>query len=123
MYAGYKVGGTEASFTTEAPDSMYGAYPYTSWNGATGYIVLPDGWESSYYCTVCQQTKTEAIPAAAPAAPAVPDKDDTDAPDTNTPDADTNPETGDAGIALLAAAVVLSVTGAALVLKKKLLVK
>ncbi len=266
MYAGYKVGGTEASFTTKAPDSMYGAYPYTSWNGATGYIVLPDGWESSYYwtvdalsnyalsdlcsdaddalihtqlakmqqlcydkaqemqaalsgmsideakayateesaalakqahtltlelykhvvshehtygdwetttaptckdegvatqtcticgetktkslpktdahswddgvvtkaatadsdgvktytCTVCQQTKTEAIPAAAPA---VPDKDDTDAPDTNTPDADTNPETGDAGIALLAAAVVLSVTGAALVLKKKLLVK
>lgn len=120
MYAGYKVGGTEASFTAEAPDSMYGAYPYTSWNGATGCIVLPDGWESSYYCTVCQQTKTEAIPAAAPA---VPDKDDTDAPDTNTPDADTNPETGDAGIALLAAAVVLSVTGAALVLKKKLLVK
>ena len=53
----------------------------------------------------------------------MPDKNDTDAPDTNTPDADTNPETGDAGIALLAAAVVLSVTGAALVLKKKLLVK
>ena len=88
---------------------------HTSWNGATGCIVLPDGWESSYYWTVCQQTKTEAIPAAAPA---VPDKDDTDA-----PDADTNPETGDAGIALLAAAVVLSVTGAALVIKKKLLVK
>ena len=66
----------------------------------------------TYTCTVCQATKTEAIPALTP---------DTN---TDTPAADTNPATGDSeNLILLGAVMLLTVTGAVLVLKKKIVVK
>lgn len=52
MYEGYKFGGEEASFTATKPETMYGAYPYSSWYTGDGYLVLPDGWEKGYYWTV-----------------------------------------------------------------------
>ena len=52
MYEGYKVGGLgSASFTTEKPDSFYGAFPSVSWKGS-GYKILPEGWETGYYWSV-----------------------------------------------------------------------
>ncbi|MFR7758397.1 MAG: C69 family dipeptidase [Christensenellales bacterium] len=52
MYEGYKVGGLgSASFTTEEPDSFYGAFPSVSWKGS-GYKILPEGWETGYYWSV-----------------------------------------------------------------------
>ena len=66
----------------------------------------------TYTCTVCQATKTEAIPALAP---------DTG---SDTPASEPNPATGDnANLILLGAVMFLSVTGAAIVVKKKILVK
>lgn len=52
MYEGYKFGGEEASFTATKPETMYGAYPYSSRYTGDGYLVLPDGWEKGYYWTV-----------------------------------------------------------------------
>ena len=70
----------------------------------------------TYTCTVCQATKTEAIPALTPDAGA-------DAP-ADVPASDTNPATGDSeNPTLLVAVMLLSVTGAAFVIKKKILVK
>lgn len=51
VYEGYKFGGESATFTTEKPDSLYGAYPTTK-RGVAGYLVLPEGWENGYYWTV-----------------------------------------------------------------------
>ena len=68
----------------------------------------------TYTCTVCQATKTEAIPALEPT-PDVP---------SDVPSADSNPATGDStNLVLLVSAMILSVTGAAFVVKKKLLTK
>ena len=51
VYEGYQFGGESATFTTEKPDSLYGAYPTTK-RGVAGYLVLPEGWENGYYWTV-----------------------------------------------------------------------
>ena len=51
VYEGYKFGGESATFTTEKPDILYGAYPTTK-RGVAGYLVLPEGWENGYYWTV-----------------------------------------------------------------------
>lgn len=72
----------------------------------------------TYTCSVCQATKTEAIPALEPT-PDVPSDVPSDA-----PAADSSPATGDnANLVLLVSAMILSVTGAAFVVKKKLLTK
>ena len=65
----------------------------------------------TYTCTVCGETKTETIAALSAETPAA-------------PDAPASAETGDTvQPVLLAAVMVLSLTGAAVLLKKKLLVK
>ena len=70
----------------------------------------------TYTCTVCQATKTEAIPALTP-------DTNTDTP-ADVPAADTNPATGDSeNLILLGAVMLLTVTGTAFVIKKKILVK
>ena len=51
MYDGYKFGGDEASFTDTAPADPYGSYAFSGY-WASGYIVLPEGWENGYYWTV-----------------------------------------------------------------------
>lgn len=77
----------------------------------------------TYTCTVCGETKTEIIPVLEPTPdePVVPDEPAT--PGTSDPSADANPETGDsANLILLSAALILSMTGAAVLVKKKILV-
>ena len=51
MYDGYKFGGDEVSFTDTAPADPYGSYAFSGY-WASGYIVLPEGWENGYYWTV-----------------------------------------------------------------------
>ena len=66
----------------------------------------------TYTCTVCQATKTEAIPALVSDA------------GSDAPASEPNPATGDsASLMLLGALMLLSVTGTVFVVKKKILVK
>ena len=70
--------------------------------------------EKTYTCTVCQATKTEVIPVAAA----------TPAGGSTNPATDSAPQTGDStNITWMVAAMLLSMTGAAWVLKKKIWVK
>ncbi len=48
MYEGYKVGCGDAKTTSIAPADSYGTYQRSS----TKYVILPEGWEKSYYWTV-----------------------------------------------------------------------
>lgn len=71
----------------------------------------------TYTCTVCGETKTETIAALYAETPETPET-------PAAPDAPASAETGDTvQPVLLAAVMVLSLTGAAVLLKKKLLVK
>ena len=70
--------------------------------------------EKTYTCTMCQATKTEVIPVAAA----------TPAGGSTTPATGSAPQTGDStNITWMVAAMLLSMTGAAWVLKKKIWVK
>lgn len=87
-----------------------------SWNEGVVTIKPTTAAEGvkTYTCTVCGETKTETIAALSAETPETP----------AAPGAPASAETGDTvQPVLLAAVMVLSLTGAAVLLKKKLLVK
>ena len=116
-------------FCDEAQTNVLSKTDEHSWD--EGVVTKAATTESTgimtYTCTVCGETMTEILPVIDPTPdePVVPvDPGTSGKPGASDESpADTNPETGDSvNIAVLSAVLILSVTGAAVIVKKKILV-